>query len=161
MKFELIEAKKEDINTVKNLMQLYTYELSFYEDETTNFKLLENGLYAMSKYIDLYWTEEKRNPFLLKCDGELAGFVLQRLNEKGLNEIGEFFVLNRYRKIGAGKFMAKWIFEKYKGKWEVRVLLKNERAQGFWRKVISEVSKGKFEEKLIRGNSRYAFYFEN
>lgn len=63
--------------------------------------------------------------------------------------------------LGAGTFMAKEIFKRYKGKWEIRTLLKNKRAQEFWRKVISEASDGKFNELLIRNNSRYAFYFEN
>ena len=71
-------------------MQLYTYELSFFEDETTNFKLLDNGLYKVSKYIELYWKEEERHPYILKYNGELAGFVLERFNEDDTNEIAEF-----------------------------------------------------------------------
>lgn len=161
MNFELIEVNEKDKNIIYNLMQLYTYELSFFEDETTNFQLLENGLFKLSKYIDLYWKEKERNPFILKCNGELAGFVLQRYNEMEMNEIAEFFVLNKYRKLGAGTFMANEIFNKYKGKWEVRTLLKNKRAQDFWRKIIKNITNGNYEENLIRDNTRYAFYFEN
>lgn len=161
MNFELIEVNEKDKNIIYNLMQLYTYELSFFEDETTNFQLLENGLFKLSKYIDLYWKEKERNPFILKCNGELAGFVLQRYNEMEMNEIAKFFVLNKYRKLGAGTFMANEIFNKYKGKWEVRTLLKNKRAQDFWRKIIKNITNGNYEENLIRDNTRYAFYFEN
>ncbi len=57
--------------------------------------------------------------------------------------------------------MASEIFKLYKGKWEIRTLLKNKRAQSFWRKVIKENSNNNFEERLIRNNSRYAFYFKN
>ncbi len=57
--------------------------------------------------------------------------------------------------------MANKMFDMYKGKWEIRTLLKNERAQAFWRKVVNEASSGKYTEKLIRDNTRYAFYFEN
>ena len=78
-----------------------------------------------------------------------------------MNEISEFFVLNKYRKLGAGIFMANEMFKKYKGKWEIQTLLKNKRAQEFWRKVVKNVSNGNYEEHLIRDNSRYAFYFEN
>lgn len=161
MNFELIEVNEKDKNIIYNLMQLYTYELSFFEDETTNFQLLENGLFKFSKYIDLYWKEKERHPFILKCNGELAGFVLQRYSEMEMNEIAEFFVLNKYRKLGAGTFMANEIFNKYKGKWEVRTLLKNKRAQDFWRKIIKNITNGNYEENLIRDNTRYAFYFEN
>lgn len=161
MKFNLYEIDEKDKNIIYNLMQLYTYELSFFEDETTNFTLLDNGLFAISKYIDLYWTEENRHPYLLKCDDKIAGFLLMRLNEDNINEISAFFVLNKYRRFGAGTFMANEMFKKYKGKWEIRTLLKNKRAQDFWRKVIIDVSDDKYTEKLIRNNSRYAFYFEN
>ena len=89
------EFEDKDKNIIYNLMQLYTYELSFFEDETTSLVMLENGLFKINKYVDLYWKEEKRHPYILKCDGKLAGFVLERFNEDGLNEIAEFFALNK------------------------------------------------------------------
>ena len=162
MNFELIDAtEKYGKEIIFNLMQLYTYELSFFEDETTEFVLQDNGLYVVSKYTELYWKEDKRHPYVLKCDGEIAGFVLERLNEEGMNEIAEFFVLNKYRKLGAGTFMANEMFKRFKGKWEIRTLLKNKRAQEFWRKVVRDASNGNFTEQLIRDNTRYAFYFDN
>ena len=158
---ELYEVSEKDKDIIFNLMQLYTYELSFYEDETTHFQLQNNGLFKLSKYIDLYWTQEERHPYILKYDGKLAGFVLERFNEDGMNEIAEFFVLNKYRKHGAGTFMANEMFKKYNGKWEIRTLLKNKRAQEFWRKVVKSASNENYGEHLIRDNTRYAFYFEN
>lgn len=162
MSFEIYEAKqKNGKEIIMNLMQLYIYELSSFEDETANFKLLDTGLFSLSRYTELYWKEERRYPFVLKCRGELAGFVLVRFNENNMYEIAEFFILRKYRKLGAGTFMAKEMFKRFKGKWEIRTLLKNKVAQEFWRKVIKETSKGKYNEHLIRNNTRYAFYFEN
>ena len=60
---ELYEVSEKDKDIIFNLMQLYTYELSFFEDETTNFQLQKNGLFKLSKYIDLYWTQEERHPY--------------------------------------------------------------------------------------------------
>lgn len=37
MKFVLEKCEEKDKNIIYNLMQLYTYELSFFEDETTTF----------------------------------------------------------------------------------------------------------------------------
>ena len=37
--FELSEVQEKDKDIIFNLMQLYTYELSFFEDETTKFQL--------------------------------------------------------------------------------------------------------------------------
>lgn len=160
MKFDLIEVNEKDRNIIYNLMQLYKYELSFFEDETTHFKMLDSGLYEL-KYIEKYWQEENRHPYILKCNNELAGFVLQRFNEENMNEIAEFFIINKYRKIGAGTFLANKMFELYRGKWEVRTLLKNERAQKFWRNTIKNFTNNNFEEKYIKNKSRLAFYFES
>ena len=52
------------------------------------------------------------------------------------------------------------MFKKYKEKWEIRTLLKKQRAQEFWRKVVKDASRGNYEEHFIRDNTRYAFYFE-
>ena len=57
--------------------------------------------------------------------------------------------------------MANEMFKKYKGKWEIRTLLKNKQAQEFWRKVVKSASNENYEERFIRDNTRYAFYFEN
>ncbi len=145
MEFNLIKVKEKDKSIIYNLMQLYTYELSFFEDETATFTMLDSGLYVMNKYVERYWQDENRHPYILKYNNELA----------------ECFVLNKYRKIGAGTFMANKMFELYKGKWEVRTLVKNERAQKFWRKTIKNFTNNNFDEKYIRDNSRLAFYFES
>lgn len=161
MKFDLIEVNEKDRNIIYNLMQLYTYELSSFEDETTNFTMLDSGLYVLNKYVERYWQDKNRHPYILKCNNELAGFVLQRFNEENMNEIAEFFIINKYRKIGAGTFLENKMFELYRGKWEVRTLLKNERAQKVWRNTIKNFTNNNFEEKYIRNNSRLAFYFES
>ena len=161
MKFEIVKVNENDKNTIYNLMQLYTYELTFFEDETTNFTLLDTGLYEMNKYLDLFWIENSRNPYMIKCDGKLGGFVLTRYREDGYFEISEFFVLNKYRKNGAGRYMATTVFASFKGKWEVDTLLKNKSAQEFWRKVIKEYTKDNYTEQLNDTKTRYVFRFEN
>lgn len=71
-------------------------------------------MFTISKYIDLYWKEENRHPYLLKFNNEIAGFVLVRFNEENMYEIAEFFVLNKYRRFGAGTYMANEMFENIK-----------------------------------------------
>lgn len=162
MDYKLYDAKdSKGKEIVLDLMQTYTKELSLYADETTHFTLLDNGLYHLGNYIDLYWEEENRYPYILKNNDKVVGFVLVRFNEENMYEIGEFFVKEEYRKLKAGTYMANEMFKRFHGKWEIRTLLKNKPAQEFWRKVVNEVSNGVFEEKLIRNNSRLAFYFEN
>lgn len=159
MKIELLKVKEKDKEIIYNLMQLYTYDMSTFEDETAKFKLLKNGLFEI-KYLEYYWTEDTRHPFLIKYNNKIAGFVLVRFNENNMYEVSEFFILNRYRNLGIGKYVAKEVFKKFNGKWEVSTLLKNEIARNFWRKVISEFTNNKYEERSIKNNSRIAFYFK-
>lgn len=45
MEFELIESKDDNSKKIiSDLMQIYTKELSHYQDESTSFKKLENDL---------------------------------------------------------------------------------------------------------------------
>lgn len=161
MKFELTQLHENEKSILSNLMQFYTYELSFYEDETTHFNMEDTGFYKLSKYLDLYGKEETRHAYLLRVDDKIAGFVLERYNEEGKYEIAEFFVLPKFRKKGAGTYMANKMFGTYHGNWEIRTLLKNKKAQAFWRNVVSKVSNGKLKEGFTCNGTRYVFYFEN
>lgn len=161
MKFELTQLHENEKSVLFNLMQFYTYELSFYEDETTHFNMENTGLFVLSKYLELYEKEETRHAYLLRVDDKIAGFVLERYNEEGKYEIAEFFVLPKFRKKGAGTYMANKMFEIYHGKWEIKTLLKNKKAQDFWRNVVSKVSNKRFKEGFTCDGTRYAFYFVN
>ena len=47
---------------------------------------------VMSKYVERYWKEENRHPYILKCNNGLAGFVLQIINVDDLyNEYNKKF----------------------------------------------------------------------
>lgn len=121
MEYDLILANESDKSVLFNLMQLYTYELSKYSDETAEIELNEHGLYNI-KYFDYFWIEKDRFPFILKYENELVGFVLVRFNEDNMYEISEFFVLPKFRRTKAGTFMANEVFKKFKGNWEIRTL---------------------------------------
>lgn len=44
---------------------------------------------------------------------------------------------------------------------ESKYIDKNENAQKFWRKIISQNTSGKYTEKLNGENTRYTFEFES
>lgn len=128
---------------LRQLVELYNHDFSEYTKEDVD----EHGFYGYS-YLDHYWTDETRTPFFIKVDGKYAGFVMvgrfckYTLNEKA-NSIQEFFVMRKYRKMKIGSFTAKYVFDLFKGEWEVRVLHANEPALPFWHKVINEYTNGK------------------
>lgn len=130
---------------IHNLSQLYLYELSKY---TPAIKLEEHsGLYDGLPNLGEYWDNPNREPFILRCDGELAGFALVI---KGAfdepNQIGEFFVMEKFGGRGIGRWAATRIFDMFPENWLIHEMWNNYKAQAFWRGVVDSYTNGKFQE---------------
>ena len=151
MSVEILPASPEDKLLIQRMMELYQYDFS--EFEGTN--LDQHGCFGYS-YLDHYWVEEGRHPFIVCVDGKLAGFVLvnQHTHIPGNeNSIAEFFILRKYRQRGIGKGVAFHIFDLFPGKWEVRQTESNTVAQQFWRNVVGEYTAGQFAEIVLNTES--------
>ena len=75
MNVELQPAGKSDREVIRRLFQLYLYDMSEYMGWAVN----ADGQFDFSSSIlDPYWTRDDHHPFLISCDGELAGFSLLR-----------------------------------------------------------------------------------
>jgi predicted acetyltransferase len=143
---------------LRNLLELYSYDFSVIEDEDVD----EFGLFGY-RYLDHYWTEAGRYPYLIRVDSILAGFVLLRegtyfdelLGQFPLPpmKVAEFFVMRKYRRKGVGKHVAREVFDRYPRRWEVAQVANDVEAQSFWRKVISEYTDGKFEEYFLNNTN--------
>jgi len=146
MNISLEPVKIEEKQILKNLGELYIYELT----QHTPVDVDSLGLYNGFDDLDLYWTDENRHPYFIKVNDMLAGFVLvfddRQIEEIESNySIDEFFVMYKYKRQGIGKYCAKCIFEKFKGKWQIWFHPKNEDAKKFWTNLIDEYTNGKFE----------------
>src|SRR3990170_3553365 len=100
MKCEIKLAKISEKETIKNLLQPYLTELSVFPDEDPDYKD-RNGTY-LYPYLDAYWKEKERFPYLMYCEEQIAGFALVRVRveDDGLWEIAEFYVLLEFRRRG-------------------------------------------------------------
>eukprot|EP01030_Chromulinospumella_sphaerica_P006893 gene6893-6744_t len=67
---ELHAAQRDELQTIENLMQFYTYDFS----EWVPLKLGEHGFFNILPLSD-YWRQPATEAFLIRVDGELAGFV--------------------------------------------------------------------------------------
>jgi predicted acetyltransferase len=144
MNITIDPVRKEEKEILRNLLEKYNYEFSQYDNNDVN----NLGLYGYD-YLDSYWTEENRFPFFIKVDGKLAGFAM--VNDYPEIKIetnycmSEFFVMQKYRKMGIGTYVENKIFDKFKGKWQLKRHPKNEASVKFWNKVISEYTEEKYE----------------
>lgn len=95
---------------------------------------VESGLYP---YLALYWLEPGRRPYLIRVDGQVAGFALVRALERpGLHELAEFYVGQAFRRQGVGRAAAWALFEGQPGDWQLNVLAGNRSALAFWLRVV-------------------------
>lgn len=143
MKTEMVLLPYEEKTVLYHLIQLYRYDSSEFDGHVLN----PHGLY-LYKYFDHQWTDEYRRPFIVKVDGEVAGFVLLILDlpkeytkwstAEKTNIISDFFIMRKYRRKGVGKTVAYEIFERFPGTWEVRQTAANQPAYTFWKHVISK-----------------------
>lgn len=153
-KFEIVDASDPKFKAIfSNLVELYLYQLS----KDLEFDVNEEGKYGDDDVVDCWdgkWTDKEfRRPFLLNVGGKWAGFAivdkLEHFDGKIGFEIGEFFVIQKYSGQGYGKELAFYLFDTFKGDWQVRELEKNMTGIAFWRHIIAKYTKNSFTEVYI------------
>lgn len=135
---------------LQHLMQLYSYDFAEFDGSDTD----EFGIYRYD-YLDHYWAEKTRYPYLVRVAGKLAGFALVKLNKREdgtqYTFMAEFFVMRKYRGKGIGQAVAFHLFDLHPGEWEVAEVPKNVAAQAFWRKIIGRYTNGHFKDETFEG----------
>lgn len=142
---EIVEAAFGDKPILRQLLELYQYDFSEFDGTDVG----PHGVYDY-RYLDHYWTEPYRHPYLIRVAGQLAGFALvNRHNVSGedCRSIAEFFVMRKYRGQGIGEYAATYIFGLWPGRWEVAQIASHPGSSAFWRKVIRRYTCGEFEER--------------
>ncbi|GGG59346.1 hypothetical protein [Paenibacillus radicis (ex Gao et al. 2016)] len=80
-----------------------------------------------------------------------TGFALVRKlgvdrDNKSIYSIAEFFVMKKYRQLGAGQGAAYELFNRFSGVWKVAQIEENKPAQLFWRKIIGKYPNHSYQE---------------
>lgn len=147
MNVQIVEAAIEDKPVLRRLLELYLYDFSQFDGCDVD----EHGTFGYP-YLDHYWTEAGRHPFLIRVDGKWAGFALVRQidDEPPRTEMAEFFIMRRYRGQGVGRQVATDLFDRFPGRWRVGQETGNMPAQAFWRDVIGRYTNGRFEEIQVQ-----------
>ena len=130
----LYEASIDDKPILKNLLELYVYDFSEFNQMDVN----ATGIFGYSS-LDAYWIEEGYYPFLIKTSGHLSGFALVKEvidNGAKVFVMAEFFVMRKYRTMGIGQYVAHQLFDRFRGVWHVSVRNYNRPALSFWDKTI-------------------------
>lgn len=146
MNVQVTAAGTDDRERLRALFELYVYDFS----EALGLDVEEDGRFR-GPPLDAYGTDPRCHAFLIRVDGKLAGFALvqerSRLTgDETVRDVAEFFVLRRYRRRGIGEQVAGWLFDRFRGTWEVRQKAENVAATAFWRRAIGRYTNGRFDE---------------
>ncbi len=160
---EVLAATPEEQPVLANLLELYVYDFS----ELLGLEIGEDGRFGYPQ-LSLYWSEPARYPFLVRVDGELAGFVLVKKGEgvagrRVVSDVAEFFVLRAYRRRGVGTRVAHDVWRRFPGQWEVRVMEENPSALQFWAAAVAKFCGESSSPVRVQkdGEWRQVFSFES
>lgn len=139
MAFQLRQAQAHDFAALQQMLELYQYELS---------DLWPQDADAEAKYgynLERHRAAERFHAHVALSGSQYVGFALvapAAVTRHDGHWMEQFFVLKRYRRIGAGSALAKHVFASHPGPWEVGQMPENHLAQAFWRRIIDEVTFG-------------------
>ena len=159
MKIEVRLTEMCEAYIIKNLYPLYLYDLSGHYERLPNV----HGIYEESDDVktlqeqygiqNIWWEKpDVLFPYLILSEGTPAGFILIATPpycNKGIDFfVNEFFLIQSLRGKGIAESAANIVFDQFKGKWELftNPLEKNIAGQKFWRKCLSNYTKGAFTE---------------
>ncbi|WP_018266453.1 GNAT family N-acetyltransferase [Methylosinus sp. LW4] len=140
-------APLEDKREIAALLRRYLVELGPWGyDEPDNYP-----------FLDSYWREPSRSPYVIEADGAAAGFTLvNAISISGYPvdaSIAEFYVLPHLRRAGCGGEAAMQAFHTRVGWWELSFHRDNAAARAFW-PTIAERAGGKRIQFFDVGESR-------
>lgn len=154
MSLVITRATADNRPRLMALFQLYGYDFS----EILGLDVRDDGHFALPD-LDCYWRDPRCHAFLLRVDGQLAGFALVQQRsyidgDESVCDLAEFCVLRKYRRRGVGEEAARWLFDQFAGWWEVRQKPQNVAATRFWRRVIARYARGELAD-FVRDDTRW------
>lgn len=136
LRVELVAASQDQEPILANLLELYIHDFS----DFIPVDLGRDGRFGYPN-LPLYWTDPDRHPFLIRVDGQWAGFALivntkAESGDQRLWDMAEFFILRGFRRRGIGRIAAHQLWQRHPGPWQVRVMDANAGACRFWERAI-------------------------
>lgn len=122
---------------IREKLQSYLAELSRFGSIEKNSK----GQYDYP-YLDHYWRQPDRHPFIIYLDNEPVGFLLVREDRNPadgvyLTEIAELYILPAFRQHSVASSAVSEVLGYFPGNWRAAVFRANDVAYSFWRRLIS------------------------
>jgi predicted acetyltransferase len=140
-------ATPDTAAVLSDLLELYMRELSAVLPVTVG----PDGRFRYGN-LPLYWSEPAtRFPFLIRAGPELAGVALATRGSPASEDptaydVAEFFVLPGLRRTGVGRQAAFLLWDRFPGRWVVRVSEANRAGLPFWDAAVRQYTDGAFSQ---------------
>lgn len=136
-------AEPADFAAIQQLLELYQYELSDIWPQEMDVE----GRYGYD--LAPHRQGQRFHAHVARVGPQHVGFALVAPAVVTRSEgswMEQFFVHRQFRHAGIGAALARHVFRRHPGPWEVGQMPANVAAQAFWRKIIREVTAGAYEE---------------
>jgi predicted acetyltransferase len=135
----VVPVTPEDAPVLERLWQLSAYDYSTYGGTDVD----ASGVFPTPVPDEQF--------FFVRVGGHFAGFasVIRHASYLGHGEVhllSYFFVMPKYRRRGVGEHVARTLFDRFPGRWEVATNPGREPAQTFWRRVVGRYTGGTHQE---------------
>lgn len=152
MRIEVCTPDETDRPVIKNLFVFYRYDLMPFIPDGIGSRVNSSGVLGVEETshessvddLDIWWTKpDILMPMLIRADGFPAGLAMVARPPHAHRSVNfrlqDFFILNRWRRKGAGFKAMVEVFRRYPGEWELGWLPQNVAAKKFWRTVTSRL----------------------
>ncbi len=147
MQIECRLARRSDFDAIQQMLELYQHDLS----EIWIQDLDDSGRYGYD--LDRHRRAAGSFAYVVCADAQYAGFALLApacVTQHDGFWMEQFFVLRRYRRSGLGRQLARHVFARHPGPWEIGEMPGNAAATAFWRRIISQLTGGEYEELEVQ-----------
>lgn len=133
MAVDLDEARLEDRGIIAGLLDDYLCELAAHREDAVG--ATDSRGYP---YLDAYFSEPGRHPFVIRRQGKVVGFALLRdaTSTSRVWEVSEFYVTPESRRAGVGREAVVAIWRRFPGAWDLQVHAHNTGAVRFWASCV-------------------------
>lgn len=128
------------------------------------FPLIDSANSLQDEIFANWFANDLSHPLVILDGQDPIGFALVtrlRIVNSGARlpnyTMAEFFIRKQYRKNGAGRSAATLMFDRFAGDWEILQYQRNPGSVAFWRRVVSDYTRGQFTEKTSNGETRHRF----
>lgn len=123
----------DDRPVLERLWQLYSHDMSEVRGTLPN----AEGLYKPGR-LPGYFDDPDRCGYLITIDDKPGGFAFVQGLVDEPKMIGDFFIVRAARRRRIGYEVARELFERHPGRWEIGFQENNAGAPDFWRRVVAD-----------------------